>query len=237
MNGGYLELLHKTMSPISIGILCSSSIRIAGANVQYTGTSNSVVAGATQTGNTTPIGPASADRLVVALIRWGQNAADRSLSTVTIGGNAATVHSQGHAGGGGSAIASVAISSGTTASVVCVFSNTVNAMRVDLFALTGLNSQTPLDVQTDTTLTSSHFDITLNTQAGGVVLGVVSALAGTPYTWTGITEFINEEPIDVANAIGGSALGTNFSTPTQLVQLTITPFGGDVGWMTAGSWR
>lgn len=87
------------------------------------------------------IGSAAADRIVVVHIHWGLTT--RTLNTVTIGGDAATIAVQGN----WEAIAYLAVPAGTTADVVCVFSDTINLVGVHVGKLTGA-AAAPLDTET-----------------------------------------------------------------------------------------
>lgn len=121
------------------------------------------------------IGDAAADRLVVVVITWEVNSGGTiNLSTVSIGGNAASIvrqdvtptTRQAH-----SAIATLAVPSGTTATIAVGLSSTnANSCAVHVYALYGLTSMTPFDHNGAGGQAAPSVSTTLNIPAGGIAI-------------------------------------------------------------------
>src|SRR5690349_13771148 len=83
----------------------------------------------------TAIGAADADRTVIVGVGWSAGSA-RTVSSVTIGGNAAKIFAQRLSSDGGMAFAMLAFPSGTTATIDVTMSGTVTSIAVSTFQTT-----------------------------------------------------------------------------------------------------
>lgn len=115
---------------------------------------------------TADIGDAAPDRLVIVAIAVGGT----NISSVTIGGNAATIHCNGSASGFQSAaIASLSVASGTTADIVITTSSSDEPVEAVVYAATGLSSTTP----TGAVASTGHpISLSCAVAADGFLIGV-----------------------------------------------------------------
>jgi len=108
------------------------------------------------------IGNASAGRRVIVCIGWA-NAAQRAVTSVTIGGTAATQAAQANAATCGAAIFYAVIASGTTADIVVNLNGTATRCCISVYAGDSLQSSTPVDsggiVDNLTTTTVSDIEV------------------------------------------------------------------------------
>jgi hypothetical protein len=142
------------------------------------------------------IGAASTDRLVVALIsgRDGGNTG-RTISSVTIGGIAATqarLDTRNNSGSEISGIYVAMIPTGTTANVVVNYNAAIAKMHVTLVAVKGVSSATATSSAGATSAGGVTLSATgLNIPANGILFSV-GAINGTrTTTMTGITEKVD----------------------------------------------
>lgn len=133
------------------------------------------------------IGTAAADRFVVVGF-VARCATARSVSSVTIAGNATTQLVQVDAGSSDmhAGLYGLLVTSGTTATIAVNFSGTCNRLGLGVWTINGLASQTPSDTMTDSG--SDPATGTIDVQAGGCIIAIATTLANTTTTWTGVTE-------------------------------------------------
>lgn len=166
------------------------------------------------------IGTAAADRYVVAVIGAGVvGVSGRTLSGVTIGGSAADIRATATSDEAASAtriltIAQRLVTSGTTATIVATFSNTMQVGFCFVYTITGLIAAAPTATATETenALVDATISDTINIPAGGVLIGGVVA-TGTTGTWSfsGVTEDADNNTNNIA---AGSASEHNLSAET-----------------------
>lgn len=153
------------------------------------------------------IGSAAADRLVV-VTALGHNVggSNRTITSVTIGGNAATVHEQIQSVGLSAGVASLVVTTGTTATIVVTWSGALTDTRIVVYTITGLTSTTPHD-----TGDAAGDTMALDIPAGGVAIGIAGEKNGTlgDITWTGLTE-------DTEVTSGSCRIGTASQTGMSL---------------------
>lgn len=89
------------------------------------------------------IGAAASDRLIIAVISWAITGASRTLTSVTIGGVAATLYAPA-VGARECALAWVPVPTGTTANVVITWDGGVSNSAAILYSMTGQASNTPI---------------------------------------------------------------------------------------------
>lgn len=141
---------------------------------------------ASHTYSSTGIGTAAADRLVVVAFGGSNNSA--TVSSVTIGGNAATVYYIGTAQPQIVGFAVLLVTSGTTADIVINFSTTQDHGAIAVYSVYGANA-TP--TATDFTDTTDTYQYTANVPAGGLVIACATdnnSSTEPQWTWTGPTE-------------------------------------------------
>ncbi|RUU92814.1 hypothetical protein EOB59_05500 [Mesorhizobium sp. M7A.F.Ca.MR.176.00.0.0] len=188
--------------------LASFDLEVQAAGpVTYQGTNSF---GGTHTGNTytnAPIGPASATRLVVAVVqcRRAANSA-RTITGVTIGGNSAPILVQTNVVDGVSSgitvgIAALVVPSGTTATVVATFSGAGSQSAVSVYTIDGLASTTATDTASATGNNASSS--TLDVNANGVVIAGFAGAGGTlgDMTLVGVTENDDRDVFDAAGTL------------------------------------
>jgi hypothetical protein len=156
--------------------------------------------GVVDEGVSVTFGAAASDRRIVAVIHWQELNVHRTLTSATIGGQAATIHVQrGHSGGGtglGIAIISAIVASGASGVINCTFSGSVNPVYCGVYRLTGLSSGTPTDTITDEhQVTTADCTGTITVAANGVVIAgyTGSTTASSPVSWTGVTEQYDDD--------------------------------------------
>lgn len=150
------------------------------------------------------IGDAAADRLVVVAITWEVNSGGTiNLSTVSIGGNAASIIRQdvsptsrrAH-----SAIAALAVASGTTATIAVGLSSTnANSCAVHVYALYNLTSTTPFDDNGGGVQIAGSVSTTVDIPEGGICIAGSShngVATGEDASVTGLDEDVDMQTTD-----------------------------------------
>lgn len=141
------------------------------------------------------IGTAAADRIVLVCISALSSIDDRSLTGITIGGSAATLHANAtsQVAGASSVTATVAgllVPSGASTTVVPTFSNTMLGCCCHVYVLTRYLSSTPTDTATAASNASAaSVSTTIDITGAGALLmcgGTSAAVASVALT--GVTE-------------------------------------------------
>lgn len=112
-----------------------SPIRFVSSTLTYVTTVTDTVDASSFTFSSTSIGPAHSTRTVLLVIRYSSGST-LSLSSLTIGGNAAEVVVQRHGAVGGQIIAKLAVASGTTADIALTMSGTVTRIACSVYYTT-----------------------------------------------------------------------------------------------------
>jgi hypothetical protein len=187
------------------------------------------------------IGTASDDRLVVIACAAGRSSAENTLSSVTIGGTAATVHAASPSVVSGAAtiqcgIASRLVTSGTTADIVITWSAQVDACNLAVYTLTAWKSSTPTSTFSATTVTSvTTRTATINLSARGATLFVVGPTgSGRTTTWSSATENYDGSPDARATMAVANILPLNDTA--SFVETATTSTSGTIS-IAAVSWR
>lgn len=137
-----------------------------------------------KTFNSVNFGPAASDRLIV-VCSYSSGGSAPTFSSFTIGGVSATqladITNTGHR----ATIWGALVPSGTSGTV----SYTLSAgsfSAISVYAITGIDSLTP---DATATGTGASIDLSLNVQAGDIVIATGTGIDGTAScTWTGLTE-------------------------------------------------
>lgn len=153
--------------------------------------SASAGAGTTSTFSACNLGTATADRLIVVIVT-SAGGPIRSISSITIGGNSATLHVQSNASNGaqGVGIASLVVPSGTSADVVVTWSASSSNTGLMVFALKGYSNATPYDTDATTngTAYSTSQTATIDTVNGGVLIAASEHFVNETMSWSSLTE-------------------------------------------------
>ena len=168
------------------------------------------------------IGTASSGREI--LVGVSGAGADVTLNSVTVGGVAGTFVAHQDDAAVSVSLYRAAVSTGTTADVVVVFSSNKTSCGAATYECTDLPTF-PYDVIGATTLGSTaNRTLTVNVPADGTVMGFVvwDANPVATTTWTGITETFDDQ-VKVNNSQFSGAMDT-FDT-AQAVTMTMDPSG------------
>lgn len=119
-----------------------------------------------------------------------------TLNSITIGGSGATIHRSEkstrapNSANAMSAIAGLALPSGTSTTVTVVFSTTIFACGVAIYALYDLVSTTPFAANGNTADTTTSVSTTLNIPGGGIGIATCTSynIITGPASLTGLTQ-------------------------------------------------
>lgn len=179
------------------------------------------------------IGKAAANRTIIVAVTSG-GISSASLSSATIGGNAATVHSstsrQITFG-----FASLVVTSGTTADIVVNFSaNRSSGCAIFVYVAYGLASATVAAVSdSGATATGTSRTISLTPNAGDRLIGILFKSTSDASSWTNATKAEDK-------AIGAgqyTASGYTFGTAAGAVTVTASWASSVSNGMYGGIWR
>jgi hypothetical protein len=120
------------------------------------------------------IGAATADRVIVVGC-GGSIVASRTISSVTLGGNAMTAVTTTAAGDSPTGIYSLVVPSGTTATIVVTFSGGVSRCGISIWSLTGWGNVNTYAYNADTQNTVSTLSVTANEPEYGAVIGFATS--------------------------------------------------------------
>jgi hypothetical protein len=191
------------------------------------------------------IGVAAADRLVVVVATGTKDISPpRAVTAVTIGGNAATIHHHTEEGDAGVsanpsmsiAIASLAVPSGSAATIAITLAGNVDGGCIAVYALYGLVSATPHATAADHTV-SSNPSTSINVPAEGVVIAGYGGRGGSPGSavWTGLNNVHQNESFPGPSSWSSSASQTLVSAQTgRSISVTAPATGPEV--LIAASW-
>ena len=189
-----MMLLSSYVAPASSGVTSS-----------YIGVNNNATTLTTYTFTGASIGTAASDRIVfVAVSATGVSGV--TLSSVTIGGNSASLINTGSAGFGTLGNAYLNVASGTTADIVVTLSGSQNRCSVDVYAVYGSSGapyDTDLLVQPSTV---STLDTTVNIPANAVAIYSFAASGGT------VTSSYSSATENYDGLVGGSSTSRSGAT-------------------------
>lgn len=196
---------------IPLGVLASARYA-AGGGITFLGSSSTGTDGSTQTFAGVPFGTPSATREIIVCIGTGSGPA-QSVTSVTIGGIAATIDQVAAAGIGGSAIARAAVPTGTTGTVVATCTGVVARYFIGIY-----HSPVALTVAAVATLTGNGASgIKATASITNPTGGTVIASAYTHTTTVAWDGGVAQDHATTIEAVWGS------SARTQTVgSLTIT---------------
>jgi len=153
---------------------------------------------------------------------YGGQSAD-TLTSVTIGGNTATIHATIVAASPFwvSSIVSYPLTSGTSTTVVVSMSGTSEACAVNSFSVIGASS-TASDTLTSSATTPTG---TIDCPANGVIIGGACRNQTSSWTWVGITERFDGS-FEGGEDNGRSVASLAFAAAQSGLTITATPAAG-----------
>jgi len=188
--------------PMTMGLLVRPSIPPV---VTFIGATMNTSAATIYTFTAVNIGTASSDRLVVVSAQAGTNNS-RTISTVTIGGNAATILANSTAAPNPVCMAQLLVTTGTTANIVVTWNGGVSRTRINVWTVTGYQSATPLVGSSFPGTTTTAPSCTINSipARSGLVVGAFnqSSTAGSVTVTSGGTN-IDDDAISSNHFYGG----------------------------------
>lgn len=171
--------------------------------------------------------------IVVVAFGSGAAAAARTVSSITLGGNAMNLHSNVSAVDP-IVIASYRVASGTTADIVVNWSGGMKRCEIVVLRIQGNNSDTPIDIKNATSGAASVLSASLGMPPGAVCVYGACSGAATSFTTTGATEDYDAQLEANATATAGHVSGYFGATPLS-IQCTAGA-SSDMS-MAAVSWR
>ncbi len=184
----------------------------------------------TYTFSTCAFGAAAADRIIVVGV-CGQDGASAGVSSMTIGGVAATEIVESVASVGGNAVNTAlyyaAVPTGTTGDVVVTFGGNQSAAAVGVWAV--LNSSgTPSASASNARNDGNPNATTINCPANGAILGYAgltqSGSDPTSATWTNLTESL-DQTVGAGERLLQTGADDEFATAQTALSITTTPSG------------
>lgn len=172
-----------------VPIFQSSAVAATVSNTDHTSSSSALT---TYTFSTRAIGTAATGRRIIVIATGYSTTGGRTISSVSVGGNAATHVVTGTDSGGAvnshlAGIYIIQVDTGTTATIDVVFSAGMAGCDVGIFAAYDLLSSTPTDTGTSN---ANPMTDTIDIAAGGICVAgnELYATGATGHSWTGLTE-------------------------------------------------
>lgn len=177
---------------------------------------------ATNTFNGVSFGTASSDRYIIVGILARSGSTSTTISSVTIGGVAATAVTTLVIPGSGSGenLASIyiaAVPTGTTGTVTVVSNNSMARLAIVVWSATGLDSATAVATGTSSAAAPTA---SLAVRYGGFAVGVSYSQSTTSATWAGISENV-DTTTNFSNTYTGASLG-QFAAAQASLTMTAT---------------
>lgn len=183
------------------------------------------VDGTTTTFSAQDFGPAGSSRIMVAAFGEGPVTSAPAITSVTIGGVAATLINGVLSTSERVAIYAAAVPTGTSGDVVIVWTQSCDAVGLNLYSMIGY-SITPTDSGTSTTAGGGTFD--LDIAAGGVAIGFQVSRNNTDvtHTWAGLIE--DTDDVLTAGAYQASGASGSFATTQTNLTCSCTPSASNI---------
>src|SRR3990167_5631292 len=167
------------------------SARAPSATVTYVGKTEDTSSATTYTFTDHAIGTAANDRyVIVGVFGFEDSASTKTISSMTIGGVAATelVELSAATMGGCWGFYGLSVPTGTTATIAVTFSAIQDGSAVMVWRANSLISTSPSATATDNT-SSAALSTTISIQDGGIGIAICGRQsANTTYSWAGLTE-------------------------------------------------
>lgn len=223
--------IDKAMFPFPV--FCPASTPAPAITSSYITQANaSFVISTSNTFSNVSVGTADSLRYVLVGVSARSNGnGSKTISSVTVAGNAATLLFQSTPQNDGSnyydvvGFAIIALPTGTTANIAVTCSGTMYGFAVAVWKIINLQSTTP--VATDTSGGTSPMTGSTNVSAGGAAFGVAISTTGgaDTFTWSGLTE-----RYDVSQNVGAmSGASDDFASAQSPLSISATPTAGGTG--------
>lgn len=208
------------------------------AKIEYIATAESGSNASSYTFSGVSIGTATSDRLVVVVVTSADTGGNTAaLSSVTIGGNAATIHVSSGTSEFITAVASLLVPTGTTANIVLNFSNSIGRAACQTYRVWDYNDATPNATSTSggtTNATSRSATVAIPSTGGVAVYGVMCD-GSRSVTWTNATEDMEDQAFPGAeNQTRSTASRT--STGSDSTSVTASWGTSVLSSLSAASW-
>jgi hypothetical protein len=185
------------------------------------------------------LGTAATGRRIIVGVT-ALNSASRTISSLTVGGHAATQVAFVEASGGGGFVPVglyvIQVDTGTTANIVVTFSAGATRCGIGVFAAYDLLSSTATD--TDTSTANPQTD-SINVDGGGVLVGYAhnwTSGVDTTNAWTNLTERFDQSVETTVPSSNHSGASDAFAS-SQAVTVTCTPSTFTAGAFCLASFR
>lgn len=183
------------------------------------------------------IGTPAANRVVIALLSFRGGTTARTLTSVTIGGVAATVHQNISAVSVSSGLmyyvmCSAVVPLGTTADVSATFSGTLLRGGVSTVIVQGASSALPTS---STQASGSGGSLNINVEPGNAVVGMTGSYSGGAgsVSWTGLSEIFDLTYGSPGADSSGALLNTTLSETPRAISFSTSATGV---WGAAAVW-
>lgn len=162
------------------------------------------------------VSTAGANRHTIVGVIATDSATSFNVSSLTIGGDAATeVADQGGTGLGDAALYIMANAADTAEDIVVTWSESVSNTAICVWAAYDLSSATPVGTNTAFDTAAAAMTLSVNTSANGIAVGVCQSSNGASFTWTGLTERADAgTEVDYS---GADVQGTAAATPRSII--------------------
>jgi hypothetical protein len=194
-------------------MLLASLANIATRALNYIGAVSNTTGATSYTFNTTNIGTATSDRVVVVGVMLNSSAA-RTVSSVTLGGNAMT-SIVGTSSASNAALFRISVAAGTTANIVVTGSGTSNGCYVVVYSLTGWGTVTTYN-SNSATGSSATISTTIDTASNGAAIGIQNRFStgATSGTAGFATQDVNTTFDGSQRIYSGNTIPTTLATGT-----------------------
>ncbi len=145
------------------------------------------------------IGTANSARQVLICFGWASTSL-RSVTSVTVGGNAATLVSATTTGTtGGAAIYRIPVAAGTTATVVITMTSTITRISGGIYDTRPRSSNVPIDSGSNVIAATSVTAADIEVRAGGflVCAGLALATGAMSAVYNGVDTLVKDNQVDV----------------------------------------
>lgn len=199
--------------------------------VTFIGTTSSTTNATTYTFNTVNIG--GPGLIVVVAQASADTGINRTLSSLTVNGTAASIHSN-TSSQDFAFITSSRVSSGSTANIVVTFSGSVLRCLIAVYRIQNNDNDTPVQALTN----YSSSDVTsrsLNFTASGTAVGVFGATSGSgsgTFTWSNATERF-DTPLEANSLMTGATRDLSAVAGT----VTVTCTASNRLYLSGAFWR
>jgi hypothetical protein len=182
-------------------------------------------------------GSVTSDRYIIVAVNAGSGGAF-TISSVTIGGVAATAIASGISSRNIAAIYIAAVPTGATGDIVVTLDGAIRRCGIGWYRATGLASAAAYSTDTDITDVSNAYSVTLNVPQGFLIATSVCEdnASMRACTWTGASENY-EEPVETGGEVAHSGALNSFAAAATS-QVVSAQWSGsfDDGAMAVATW-